>query len=41
MIPIYSNDEVIGVLDVDSEQLNYFDEVDKEGFQKILDLMKF
>lgn len=31
--------EVIGVLDVDSKELNSFDEVDKEGLERILGLV--
>ena len=29
VVPLLKNNEVIGVLDVDSDQLNYFDETDK------------
>ncbi len=31
--------EIIGVLDVDSKDLNSFDEVDREGLEKILQLI--
>ncbi|HET8828998.1 MAG TPA: GAF domain-containing protein [Pelobium sp.] len=41
VIPIFSDDEVIGVLDVDSEHLNCFDEVDQQGLEKILELIGF
>ena len=30
VIPIFRNDEIVGVLDIDSTKLNDFDEVDKE-----------
>lgn len=41
VIPIYSNGVVIGVLDVDSEHLNFFDKDDEEGLQQIIDLLNF
>lgn len=41
VIPIFKDNEVIGVLDVDSEYLNYFDQDDKKGLQNIIDLIKF
>ncbi|OAQ38233.1 diguanylate cyclase [Pedobacter psychrophilus] len=41
VLPIFKDDEVIGVLDVDSEQLNHFDEADEKGLQAILALIKF
>lgn len=41
VIPIYSNGAVIGVLDVDSEHLNFFDKDDEEGLQQIIDLLNF
>ncbi len=39
VIPIKKNDEIIGVLDVDSDQLNDFDETDQKYLQQILDLL--
>ena len=33
------NGKIIGVLDVDSKELNSFDEADKEGLEKILTLV--
>ncbi len=40
VIPIKDkNNEIIGVLDVDSSELNSFDEVDKEWLEKIVELI--
>jgi L-methionine (R)-S-oxide reductase len=36
VVPIIRNNEVIGVLDVDSEWLNQFNEVDKQYLEEIL-----
>jgi L-methionine (R)-S-oxide reductase len=42
VIPILSGtNEVTGVLDVDSENLDEFDETDKNYLQKIIDLISF
>lgn len=41
VIPIMKNQEVIGVLDVDSEHLNHFDEEDEKGLRQILSLIHF
>ena len=41
VIPIFKNDTVIGVLDVDSELLNHFDETDQKYLQLIIDLIVF
>ena len=42
VVPINnSNNEVIGVLDVDSIALDSFDEVDATGLRKIVDLIQF
>ncbi|MEG1554262.1 MAG: GAF domain-containing protein [Rikenellaceae bacterium] len=35
VVPIVKDDRVIGVLDVDSDELNAFDDVDKEYLEKI------
>lgn len=35
VVPIVRGDEVIGVLDIDSDQLNEFDEVDQEFLEKL------
>jgi GAF domain-containing protein len=37
VVPFFgSNQEVIGVLDVDSEHLNYFDEIDAKYLEAIV-----
>jgi GAF domain-containing protein len=41
VIPIIRNDNVIGVLDVDSEELNSFDETDADYLLQILELIEF
>lgn len=41
VLPIVKNNEVIGVLDVDSEHLNFFDEVDEAGLKQIIALLNF
>ena len=35
VIPLIQNGEVIGVLDIDSSEFNYFDEVDKVWLEKL------
>lgn len=35
VVPIFKNNQVVAVLDIDSEQLNSFDEIDKEQLEKI------
>lgn len=35
VVPIYSGSEVVGVLDVDSDQLDHFDDVDRVYLNKI------
>lgn len=40
VIPIFSNGEVRAVLDVDSEQLDYFDDVDKSYLSDIVNLIE-
>lgn len=39
VLPLYSGDEIIGVLDVDSEYLSHFDEVDSKYLNKIINLL--
>lgn len=39
VIPLFSNDEVTGVLDVDSELLDQFDETDKRYLEEIVGLL--
>jgi GAF domain-containing protein len=41
VLPIVKNNQVIGVLDVDSEHLNFFNEVDEAGLKQILSLINF
>lgn len=41
VIPIIRNEKVIGVLDVDSAELNSFDETDAAYLAKIIDLIEF
>lgn len=41
VVPILRNSEVIGVLDVDSAELNQFDEVDRHYLEKIIALIQF
>lgn len=36
VVPVMKGDEVIGVLDVDSSELNTFDEIDQEYLEKML-----
>ena len=39
VLPFYLNNEIVGVLDVDSEYLSYFDEVDATYLTQILSLI--
>jgi L-methionine (R)-S-oxide reductase len=41
VIPVYHNNEVIGVLDVDSEELDQFDEIDAKYLEQIVKLLQF
>jgi L-methionine (R)-S-oxide reductase len=41
VVPIIKGGKVIGVLDVDSEELNQFDEVDQEFLEKLLKSIEF
>ena len=41
VLPIFRNEEVVGVLDVDSEYLNHFDDIDALYLQQILQLISF
>ncbi len=41
VIPLFYQGEVVGVLDVDSEELNQFDETDAEYLRQITNLIKF
>lgn len=37
VIPLIKNNTVWAILDVDSEHLDYFDDTDREGLQRIID----
>lgn len=39
VVPLKKGDEITGCLDVDSRKLNSFDEVDKKGLEKIVELV--
>ena len=39
VIPLKKANQIIGVLDVDSDQLNDFDEIDQKYLQMVLDLL--
>lgn len=39
VLPLVKNGEVIGVLDVDSEFLDHFDETDKVNLQQVIDIL--
>ena len=41
VIPLMKDNEVVAVLDVDSEHLNHFDEVDQKWLTKIVAQLKF
>jgi GAF domain-containing protein len=41
VVPVIRNNKVMGVLDVDSEQLAAFDSVDQQYLQEIVDLIIF
>ena len=41
VLPIIRNEQVIGVLDVDSSELNGFDQTDEKYLSQIVDLLKF
>lgn len=41
VVPVIRNNMVIGVLDVDSDTLNAFDEVDKKYLEAIVDMLVF
>ena len=40
VLPIYKNNEVLAVLDVDSDQLNSFDEIDQKFLSAIVSLIE-
>jgi len=41
VVPIYQNDEVVAVLDVDSEELDQFDQTDAQYLEQIVKLLQF
>ena len=41
VVPVIRNNEVIAVLDVDSEELNNFDETDQHYLEQIISLINF
>src|SRR4030095_878365 len=41
VIPVIRNAKVIAVLDIDSEDLNHFDEIDRAYLEKIVELIQF
>ncbi len=41
VIPIIKNNDVVGVLDIDSEMLNYFDETDRKYLEIIISEINF
>lgn len=41
VVPIFNKDNIAGVLDVDSELLQHFDEVDKKYLELIIELIRF
>jgi len=41
VLPVIRNQKVIGVLDIDSEFINHFDEIDKLYLEEIIELIVF
>ena len=41
VVPVFQHDEVIAILDVDSEELDHFDETDKKYLEEIAGLIIF
>ncbi|MCW3107910.1 MAG: hypothetical protein JWQ09_2416, partial [Segetibacter sp.] len=41
VVPIIKDDEVVAVLDVDSEEYNLFDEIDEQYLEEIVGLINF
>ncbi|MDB5137051.1 MAG: hypothetical protein JWP37_3654 [Mucilaginibacter sp.] len=41
VLPMIQNGEVVGVLDVDSEELNWFDQTDAKYLEQIVKLLQF
>ena len=41
VVPVIHNNEVVGVLDADSDELNHFDETDQHYLEQIVSLISF
>jgi len=41
VLPLFGNGKVVGVLDVDSAEMNEFDETDAKYLQQIIELISF
>src|SRR5450432_3028619 len=41
VVPVIRNNEVVAVLDADSEELNHFDSIDQNYLEKIVSLIEF
>lgn len=41
VVPVIRNENVVAVLDVDSEELNYFDETDKKWLEAIIAMIEW
>jgi L-methionine (R)-S-oxide reductase len=41
VVPLFHNNEVVGVLDVDSDELDQFDETDKQFLEQIVSFIVF
>ena len=41
VVPVIRNNQVVGVLDVDSEEWNHFDETDQKYLEEIVQLINF
>lgn len=41
VVPLFQNGEVVGVFDIDSEELDQFDETDEQYLAQIIKLIKF
>jgi GAF domain-containing protein len=39
VVPVFKNNQIVGVLDVDSEHLAHFDEIDQQYLEKIIALI--
>jgi L-methionine (R)-S-oxide reductase len=41
VLPLIKDDKVLGVLDIDSPIIGRFDEIDREGLEKLVEVLKF